>query len=411
MQTSTGRRRVLLLGWLFLGAIHALHRHGCDIVLVAEPGKVADATSSGIVDSIVVVPDAADACEVLAGLERVGRSVSEFDLVLTTGERELVAAGVIGTLAGVAVRDVAMAVRLRDKYVQKRLVRSAGVPVAECAILTGSDIASLGNLRPSVVVKPIAGVGSRDTVRLDTEAELRGFAEEHGNRGPWLVESFVPGKEYSFDGVVRDGEVIGLAVSRYLENLITIHNGALAGAVALRPARFPEIYAEARELSRLSLKALGHAHGVFHVEAFHHDGRFTFGECAGRIGGGKIAETLRRQFGMDLEDEWARDSLSLPSAIPTGLRPTMSRPHGFVQLQTPAGVLARVPTDAELGGRDGVVHAEVYAQPGRAAPDTTQASDIQAGRIIMTADDEADVESALRATAAWFYANSIVAQR
>jgi hypothetical protein len=48
---------------------------------------------------------------------------------------------------------------------------------------------------------------------------------------------------------------------------------------------------------------------------------------------------------------------------------------------------------------------------GRAGPDTTQASDIQAGRIIMTADDEADVESLLRATAAWFYANCSVAQR
>lgn len=409
MTTTTERPRALVLGWLFLGALRALHRHGCEIVLVAESGKVEDATSSGIVDSVVVVPDAADACEVLAGLARAGRSLAEFDIVLTTGERELVAASVVGTLAGVAVRDVADAIGLRDKYVQKRLIRAAGVPVADCEILVGPDISSL-RLRPPVVVKPIAGVGSRDTVRLDTETELRTFAAEHANRAPWLVESFVPGKEYSFDGVVRDGEVIALAVSRYLENLIEIHDGAVVGSVALRPARFGEIYAEAIDLSRRSLKALGHANGVFHIEAFHRDGRFTFGECAGRIGGGKIAETLRRQFGMDLEDEWARACLGLPSMIPAEGLPNMPRPHGWAHLQTPPGILTQVPTEAMTRGRDGVVHAEIHARSGRAAPDTTRASDIQAGRIIMVADDEADVASALRATAAWFYANSGASQ-
>ncbi len=97
-----------------------------------------------------------------------------------------------------------VAVALRDKYVQKRLIKSAGIPVTE--FYTVDLITDIKKINKPVIIKPLSGGGARDTFRVDSINKL-GELRNLKHIGPWLVEDLVSGSELHLDGVIRDGEV------------------------------------------------------------------------------------------------------------------------------------------------------------------------------------------------------------
>ncbi|WP_217239810.1 acetyl-CoA carboxylase biotin carboxylase subunit family protein, partial [Streptomyces sp. AC555_RSS877] len=260
-------------------------------------------------------------------------------------EFTVVAAAVVGALGGARALPVPVAIALRDKQKQKNLIRAAGLPTARSATAdTAADITDTA-LKVGgypIVVKPLAGAGARDTVRLSSANEAATWANGQPHTGPWLVEEFITGAEYHVDGVIRNGQLLTCAVSRYLHNLIDVHDGALVGSVCLTPDEHPDLYRTAEHLTTHALAALNHTDGVFHLEAFRQpDNTLIFGECAGRVGGGRIDQVVRHSFGTDLHDHWAAAALNTP-APPK--HPTEGGTLGFVHLTAQAGVIESMPT-------------------------------------------------------------------
>ncbi|GAA3634526.1 hypothetical protein GCM10022223_61070 [Kineosporia mesophila] len=396
---------VLLIGAKPDGAVRSLLRAGAEITCVASVKHAA-----GLPPGIRAVPvhDPADVEDVLLGLGRHGIDLTEFDVVTSALEYGLVAASVIGTLAGTtSVLPVSTAVRLRDKIVQKRVVRRARVLVA--ANTTAADeqeataaVKAVGG--PPVVVKPPHGAGARETVRLADDDALTHWAGR-ARPGPWTVEAFVDGVEHHLDGVVREGRVVLLTVSRYLSNMIDVPAGGMNGSVLLRPADEPGLYQAAQQLVSRSLTAMEHTTGVFHLEAFQRpDGQLVFGECGGRVAGKRIDEMIRLATGVDLHEEWAAAVLGLP----TGAGAAVVREDaafGNLDLLAPPGRIVSLPGLDDLARRPGVVHAEYKLRPGSTMT-SFEDTNTRVGRVVVSGRNVAEVEQHLSEAAAWLWAQA-----
>lgn len=404
-QAEQARPRVLFLGAEPTAAISALERHGAHVTTVLDVGSAkAELARSDERRGRVVVADSASVEDVLYGLARSHLDLASFDLVTAQDEHHLLAASVLGDVAGKRGLALHTAIAMRDKFTQKALVREAGWATAACEVVLHD--APAPDMFPGVV-KPLAGAGTHDTRRVETSDDLKAFLQDRSG-GPWLLETFTEGREVSCDGVVRDGEVVALMLTRYLNNLIDLHDGALVGCIAIPPIGNEALYESAHDHVTGVLKALGHTDGVFHAEFFEAAGHLTFGECAARVGGGKISDIFERQLGVDLYEEWARAGLRLRSALPSGLvsgRPGTDEGRGtagWVALALPAGLVEAVPSPSELQALPGIIFAEVTAELGDRWAGQASGSDVRAGRVIAEGCSEAEVRARLAYAYDWF---------
>lgn len=393
---------VVVLGWKPTEVLTALKRYGARVVCVCEPADHAAATEAAVADAVVVAGSLTDAAEVVSALARTGTQVPADAVVCSADEFPLVTASVVAEALGCRAWPVRRALALRDKFVQKQLIRAAGIPVADAVVV--DLLAELDRiaLAPPYVVKPFdeAGVRRTTVVRTSEEAARLAGQDGAGHSGPWLVESFVEGGELHLDGVVRDGELHLLSVSRYLNNVLDFRNGGLVGSTLLDPAAHTGLYAAASDITTRSLRALGHPDGVFHLEVFEQGTDLVFGECAGRVGGGRVDTVVRLKFGVDLHDEWARAVLGLPSAVAEGRRD--ERTFGWVHLPAVAGHLVAVPADEVVRSRPGVEVVEMKAKAGMTVTDLLKDSNTRSGRAVVSGPDAAEVTSRLLGLAAWF---------
>ncbi|MFJ5546887.1 ATP-grasp domain-containing protein [Streptomyces sp. NPDC093225] len=388
-------------------AVAALHRSGVEVTCVLTPGDVEAARREFPNMRTVLVTDQTSVDQALAGLTRNALDLRDFDAVCSGLEFCLATAAVLSDLARITDRAAFGAVAMRDKDVQKALVRAAGVSTAQCVTVSGAaDVAAHPDRFP-VVVKPLSGSGALDTFRIDRRDDLAEYVRTTDTKGPWLVEEFISGAEFQVDGVVRGGEVTFLSLGRYLENIIDIHDGGLVGCIALPPALHAELFENAKVVARDSLKALEHVDGVFHMEVFVRDGEIVFGECGARVGGGRTDEVVERSFGVNLHDEWVRGVLGRPAAPGAPGAGGTNAVHGDMHLYAPQGLVREVPTRDEVLARPGVVHVELKITPGGTMPDVTSASYLHAGVAVISGADDREVESRMKELSAWFAASVV----
>ncbi|MFI7221295.1 ATP-grasp domain-containing protein [Micromonospora maritima] len=306
---------------------------------------------------------------VLAALHRAGLA-DRVRAVLTSNEESLVTAAVVGQTLGAAALPVTTAVLMRDKELQKRRIRAAGLPTAssrpidDLAEADGSEMTGF----TSAVLKPIAGSATRNTVRVNSPAALRDRARQARVRGDsrrsYLLEEAVTGDEWVADGIVRDGEVVFYALARYRSQLLTlVEDDAPLTMYRVDPNVEPQAYRLADDMVPAALDALGFDNGVFHMELFHDaaTGRLIFSECAGRRGGGLIHEEVQRKFGVDL-GEAAVLSVLGEASRPTVRTDPATIGSGF--LPGRAGTLVECPGPDELMALPGVEFARVHSAVG-----------------------------------------------
>ncbi|MBE1574388.1 acetyl-CoA carboxylase biotin carboxylase subunit family protein [Amycolatopsis roodepoortensis] len=387
---------VLLIGWR-PEAVRALHALGAEVTCVLAAGE--DRDREGVLDDAHVVPvrDPADTESTLAGLQRRGISVDAFDVVCSQYEFTLVNASVVGGPR--APHSAADALLMRDKDLQKRSIRAAGIPVAESALVVQpGDLAAFDHSRGAL--KPLADSGTRGVRAWRTPAARLELARELDvAAGPWLAEEWIDGPELHVDGIVRDGRVLFVSVGRYLDNVLAIREGGIVATVVQHPLACDKLYDRCRALADRCMAALRHRDGVFHLEVFENDDRLVFGECGGRIPGGSFDEMIRLQHGVDLHDEWARAVLELGSAVAPDVADGW---FGDVFLATGPGTLRSCPGEREILARPGVRHVALRSRPGDTLADSSTASNIHAGTAVVEGTDEHDTADRIRRLASWF---------
>ncbi len=198
----------------------------------------------------------------------------------------------------------------RDKQLMKERVAAAGLRVPRSArVRTAKEAwAAAERIGYPLVLKPIAGAGSADTYRCDTEKDLEQALARTQRVTEASVEEYVMGEEFTFDTVCIDGKPAYENVAQYLPKPLEARSEEWISPVIItvRDLRQPKMQ-KGIELGRKVLSALGMGDGFTHMEWFFTPkGEAVFGEIGCRPGGARIVDQMNYTSDIDLFREWAR---------------------------------------------------------------------------------------------------------
>jgi biotin carboxylase len=189
-----------------------------------------------------------------------------------------------------------------DKFRQRQLLASAGVPVPafERHHADRIDPARLKAVNFPAVVKPINLSASQGVMRVDGPdslaraiTQLRSILEQASPTPEhmFLIEDYIPGQEYALEGILDDGRLTTLAL---FDKPDPLEGPTFAETIYLTPSRASDsIQAALHDTAQAACAALGLIRGPVHVELRHNDGGPWLVELAARPIGGRCGEVLR----------------------------------------------------------------------------------------------------------------------
>jgi biotin carboxylase len=393
--------------------IRACERNGVDAVVIYGQSTY-DAGIIRIPDHMtgVFVDNQTDAASVLAALSRAGVGDRHFDAVLSSNEYAIPLAALLASHFRTGGLPVDVAIRFRDKFLQKQRVAAAGVPVADFVVI--DDIHALDELPDlpfsPAVLKPVAGVGTRLTKVVSSAAEFTAAVQvaAKSDLRTFLLERFIPNDELIVDGVIRDGELAFYSMGYYPEPcLAVVERQAAMTYCRFDPVADREIFDEGGELAKRALTALGLTDGIFHMELFKplDGGPLMFGECAARRGAAMIQEEVLWKFNVDLVEEQLLAMLGRPPRLEVRVRPGVV---GTTNLISPPGTILSIPPVADILAQPGAVFARIEMPVGATIADHIPDAASRLAQVMVAADEPAQLIERLADIRKWFGEQLIV---
>lgn len=214
----------------------------------------------------------------------------------------------------------------RNKMRMKEVLDAAGVRTPHAS--HASDRAAAEALlaqHGKIVVKPVAGLGARDVVFIDTAEQLDAWYAEGKNAAEFEAEEFIDGTLYHVNAVVRDGVPLLTGSAIYVPGMGNIDFSAGTPFVSAMVTE-PVLKGRLERFSDAVIAALGMRNGVTHLECFvKDDGEIVFCEVGARPGGGGIVWMLEKHCGINynralmLLEAGRGDLLQIPAQQREGL--------------------------------------------------------------------------------------------
>lgn len=231
------------------------------------------------------------------------------DRVLCLWEPVMIAAARLREAFGVPGQTVEETVPFRDKEVMKRRLDAAGIrtPRHGNATTAAEVRAHAERIGYPLIVKPIAGAGSRDTYKVEGAQDLERVIGLVRHVEEVSVEEFVEGEDYTFDTVSVDGEVKYFNIAFYRPRALVSreHHWISQQTICRRDVDGRHV-ARGREMGFAVLKALGFRTGFTHMEWYRKpDGEAVFGEIAARAPGVRTVDLMNYACDLDLFSGWA----------------------------------------------------------------------------------------------------------
>lgn len=405
MDIMTSRPRPLLIG-ADRYILRAMGRRGIHGVLVYGPFW-RDFGPLEVPDCVtpVFTEDESSPEAVLTALTRAGLAEERFSSVITMNEFAVVNASVLAQALGCRGLPSAVAVRFRDKFLQKEAVRVHGIPTARSVVLEDIHEGAPVELPFAAgVVKPATGTATRLTVAVRSTDELRQAVRRFRSEGgptvrTFVLEEFQQGDEWMVDGVVHDGEIRFASVAEYARPcLTTIETQAPVQIRRFDPATEPWAYELAEPVVRDSLRALGLTDGIFHMELFHHEGQVTFSECGARRGGGLVHEQIECKFGVDLGEAALSVMLGEEPDITVRERPGIV---GSTYIPAVSGLLFDVPSREEIMSLPNVEYVTIPRPVGSATPVSISDTVKRLGQVMIRTETLQDFHKRSEEVLAW----------
>ena len=266
------------------------------------------------------VPDLTDEDAVVRSVV-AGVGGHRIDRVVCLWEPGVVLAAKLREALGAPGMRVAQALAFRNKDLMKQKVTAAGIRTARHASAT-----TMAQVREAarelgfpVIVKPIAGAGSMDTVRAGSAEELEQALAQVKAYDEVNVEEFIDGEEYTYDTICIDGRIVYENVCYYRPNPLIARSTEWISpqTIALRDLSTTPVKAGIA-LGRDVLKALAFGTGFTHMEWFFTaKGEVVFGEIAARPPGAHTVDLMNYVGDVDLFDGYAEADLKGTFSVPT----------------------------------------------------------------------------------------------
>lgn len=213
----------------------------------------------------------------------------------------------------------------RDKAVMKDRLVAAGVPCARhlsvASVQEAREFAS--RLGFPLIVKPVDGVGARQTHQCDDEQDFDQVLESDppAESNPLQLEEFIQGEEFTWDTICLNGTVVWDSITRYLPTPLEVLRNPWMQWRIITPREIdgPE-YDDIRQVGQRALHALGMESNISHMEWFRRaDGSVAVSEVGARPPGSRIFTALNWANDYDMYDAWVR-LLTLGTFTPPGPR-------------------------------------------------------------------------------------------
>src|SRR3954449_7785134 len=233
----------------------------------------------------------ADEGAVLDALRGLSRHAS-LDQVECLWEPYMMLAAHIREAFGLPGMTVEQTVPFRDKEQMKRTLDAAGIrtPWHVSARTVAGVWEAAEKIGYPIIVKPIAGAGSADTYRVDSDQQLTEVLPLLRHVPEVSVEEFVDGEEFTFDTICADGRILFEHVLWYRPRPLQMrmHEWVSPVSIALRDLSV-DFVRGGREMGRAVLRALGFETGFTHMEWYRKaDGEVVFGEIGARPPGARV---------------------------------------------------------------------------------------------------------------------------
>lgn len=293
--------KIALLGW-GLRSIEALSKLGHPYV-VAAPADFADYAGKHQIPFISWDFQKQSYDEIPYRCEELHRNLKEHNVqvVVPLFEETVEWAGALNARFRADPRHFRRALLCRNKPMMKRRAHLAGLRVGLFQEVNSKDeIARFLHQVNEVLCQPEGAAYEPIHVKALDKAGTVGHhvirsvdqLNEMALEFPCLVESHLPGREFSCEAFVHKGRIRFLNISEYV---IFEHSIMVPPSPTIEQRR-PEI----RRLVERLVAALGIEYGLLHPEFFlTDDGELSFGEVAHRIPGGHIFELIERAYGFD----------------------------------------------------------------------------------------------------------------
>jgi hypothetical protein len=329
-----------------------------------------------------------------------------YHTVVAKAEADLLRAGKLRDVVGLAGQGWESARAYRDKTVMKSYTQKAGIPTPVFQrIETAFDL--LGFVKRHgypVVVKPVDGSGAAGVEALRGPADLERLLAG-GLAQNLEVEQYIEGEVFHVDGLVLNGQTVLMQPSRYLNGgCLAYKTDGSCGSYTL-----PESNPLRARLSTFTQRILDALPSpptfTFHAEIFRTPSdELVFCEIASRTGGVRINETVRQATAVDMDRLWIRAQCGIPVDA-AQVRRTIAAQKGL------AGWLVVPPRNAVLQALPERAPEWVTEYRKNAAPGTNFAGPAYARRkagdyivsIIVKGDTEAQIEQRLADSMRWLH--------
>ena len=200
----------------------------------------------------------------------------------------------------------------RDKNRMKEVLRKAGLPVARQALIRNAEDARnfVGQVGYPIVLKPLAGLGARDTQRAHDETSLASALNVllPSEKNPAQAEEFVHGEEHTFESATIGGKTVWFSSTEYLPSpLKVLENDWMQYCLVLPREMDPPHVKAFAKINEKALAALGMQCGLSHMEWFlRADGSAVVSEVGARPPGANIMPLLEAAHGLHPLAAWAR---------------------------------------------------------------------------------------------------------
>ena len=250
----------------------------------------------------------ADEGAVLDALRGLSRHAA-LDQVECLWEPYMILAARIRETFGLPGLSVEQTLPFRDKETMKRVLDAAGIrtPWHVSARSVAEVWAAAEKVGYPLIVKPIAGAGSADTYRVDSDEELGAALPLLRHVPEVSVEEFVDGEEFTFDTICAGGRILFEHVLWYRPRPLQMrmHEWVSPVSISLRDLTVPHL-AGGRRMGEAVLAALGVDSGFTHMEWFARpDGSVAVSEVAARPPGAQLTSMHGYAHDFDLYRAWA----------------------------------------------------------------------------------------------------------
>jgi len=235
----------------------------------------------------------------------IDRMFTEYELIQMSVAQARAELGIVGMSPSTMLN-------FRDKAVMKDRLVAAGVPCARHrSVATTEDAREFAaQVGYPLIVKPVSGVGARETHQCDTQEEFEEVLESdppHRDH-PLQLEEFVQGEEHSLDTISVNGKAIWHSITRYLPSPLEVLRNPWMQWRIITPREIDDpYYDDIRRVGEQALSALGMESNFSHLEWFRRpDGRVAVSEVAARPPGSRIFTALNWANDFDMYDAWIR---------------------------------------------------------------------------------------------------------